>query len=71
MIPSGLSPPDFSAIKVDQEMEEKFDKSEVKEFQQIEVPQILLISPLLYLSTPRISEEQGNYLLNKKLNFDD
>lgn len=27
MIPSGLSPPDFSAIKVDQEMEEKFDKS--------------------------------------------
>ena len=67
MIPSGLSPPDFSAMKVEKEDEQPLEKIEERRQESL-----LELSPLLNLTTPPFRFRPDDKLvipLARKLNF--
>ena len=70
MIPALLSPPDFSAIKVEKEKEEGIERIEEKQMAEA-FPS--WISPLLNLKTPERGrlEERPIIPLARKLNFNE
>ena len=69
IIPSGLSPPDFSAIKMERE-EEGEEKEEKNEGVMVELP-VSWMSPFLNLNSPHKKglEEKPIIPLARKLNF--
>ena len=73
MIPSGLSPPDFSAIKIEKEEEEENEGQDNHRNDLVIDFQVSWMSPLLNLSTPykKTLDEKPIIPLAKKLNFNE